>query len=108
MAADAFQHNVLARFDEVAIQEECGEDMILSKSGLDSLHIFLDSCRDAESGDVRSEAVSEESLKVVFDSQGWSYDRALKRDDLIEVLTQSDIAPTATVDSLNDLFRFEQ
>ena len=95
-------------FDFMATESEDAEDKILQEPGFEVLQSLLEDCLvDVPDSAVSADAVSETSIKKVFQEQGWPDNMSFTREEL-DTLVHALCIPEAgekegTVDDLSDI-----
>ena len=87
LSGHSFRQVVLRAFDHAAIGLGSSEEKVLTKRGVEELHVLLERCRGETTGeDVSADVVSVESVKKVYDMLGWELEYSFTRDDMLTLL----------------------
>ncbi|CAK0824248.1 unnamed protein product, partial [Prorocentrum cordatum] len=104
MTTQTFHEAVEASFDNIAVQADGAAEKAIVKPGVEGLHVFLEGRRaDGASSGVSAETVTVESLKKIFESRGWPFDKSFGRADLTALLESLGEAGSGGEDLAEDI-----
>ena len=95
-----FHEAVEASFAAKAVKAEHDDEWVILNLGVEGVRSFLEGClAEAQDCGASDDVLAMESLKQVFEKQGWTQDMSLKRKDLTTLIDSLGVSGANEQDS---------